>query len=111
MPVREDIVDDEGIWATKPETYICNGPFKMSDWVHNSVIRVEKNDSYCRSDEVTMPRINFYLSDNSNNILVNFINRDWQYINSIPTNETAAMKRDYADEYHQDDSVGTYYMS
>ena len=32
MPVREDIVDDEGTWARDPEKFVCNGPFRLSQY-------------------------------------------------------------------------------
>lgn len=76
MPVREDVVDNEGIWATNPSTYISNGPFKMADWVHNSIIRAEKNDYYYKSSNVKIQNLDYYLSDNSNNTLVNYLNGD-----------------------------------
>jgi len=45
FPVRKDIVQKYGDkWATDPKTYIGNGPFKMTKWVHNSYIELEKNN-------------------------------------------------------------------
>ena len=36
-PVRKDIIEKNGDqWTFKPETYVTNGPYKMSEWVHNS---------------------------------------------------------------------------
>lgn len=46
FPSREDVVDPEGMWATKPDTYIGNGSYKLKEWKHNSVIVLEKNDEY-----------------------------------------------------------------
>lgn len=48
----------------------------MTQWNHNSLIVTEKNDSYPFKDEITMPKINWYLSDNANNQLANFKNGD-----------------------------------
>ncbi len=110
MPVRKDVVDNEA-WATDPSTYVGNGPFIMADWQHNSLITLKKNDNYHAPDIVTMPVINFYLSDDANNMLTNFQNGSWQYIDSVPTNEIAALKANNPDEFKVVGQVGTYYVN
>ena len=109
MPVREDIVSNEG-WATDPSTYIGNGPYVMSAWQHNSVITMVKNENYHDADSITMPAINFYMSDDANNMLTNFENGDWKLIDDVPTNEIAALKEEYPDEFVVTGQLGTYYV-
>lgn len=109
FPVREDVVANES-WATDPSTYVCNGAYTMSDWSHNSVITLKKNDNYFDADSVTMPEINFYLSDDANNMLTNFENGSWQMIDDVPTNEIAALKEAYPDEFVVAGQLGTYYV-
>ena len=41
-PVREDVVSNEA-WATDPSTYVCNGPYTITGWEHNSKITLTKN--------------------------------------------------------------------
>ena len=108
-PVREDVVKDE-TWATEPLTYISNGAYKMTGWEHNSLITIEKNENYYDAESITMPTIKFYLSDNANNMLTNFKNSDWLLIDDVPTNEMAALKTEYPDEYFVEGQLGTYYI-
>lgn len=110
FPVREDVVSDEG-WATEAETYVCNGPYKIASWKHNSVITLEKNADYVDADSVTMKTLKFYLSDDANNMLTNFKNGDWLLIDDVPTNEIATLKKDYKDEFVVAGQIGTYYVS
>lgn len=110
FPVREDVVANEG-WATDPSTYISNGAYTMTGWEHNSVITAEKNPNYHAADEVTMDKIEFYLSDDANNMLSNFQNGTWQLIDDVPTNEIASLKDQYPDEFVVDGQIGTYYVS
>ncbi|MBQ1415263.1 MAG: peptide ABC transporter substrate-binding protein, partial [Lachnospiraceae bacterium] len=53
FPVREDVVANEA-WATDPATYVCNGAYTMASWDHNSLITLEKNESYYDAANVTM---------------------------------------------------------
>ena len=109
FPVREDVVQNEN-WATDPATYISNGAYVITEWDHNSVIRLQKNEHYHDADQVSMKKINFYLSDDTNNMLVNFKNGSWQLIESVPTNEIATLKKEYPQELIIAGQIGTYYV-
>ncbi|MBQ6021191.1 MAG: peptide ABC transporter substrate-binding protein [Clostridia bacterium] len=109
FPVREDVVANEE-WATDPSTYVSNGPYKLAKWDHNSLITLEKSDSYYDADAVTMGKINFYLSDDANNMLANFEKGDWLLIDDVPTNEIANLKTKYPDEFKIAGQIGTYYV-
>ena len=109
FPVREDVVANEG-WATDPSTYVCNGPYTITGWDHNSVITLTKNEHYVDADQVTMNEIKFYLSDDANNMLTNFENGSWQLIDDVPTNEIANLKVEYPTEFVVAGQIGTYYV-
>ncbi len=109
FPVREDVVANEN-WATEAATYVNNGPYTMTGWEHNSVITLTKNANYHAADEVKMPELKFYLSDDANNMLTNFKNGSWALIDDVPTNEIANLKNDYADEFVIAGQIGTYYV-
>lgn len=110
FPVREDVVANES-WATDPKTYVSNGAYKMVGWDHNSVITVEKNENYHDADAITMGGVEFYLSDDANNMLSNFENGDWQLIDDVPTNEISSLKDSYPDEFKVEGQLGTYYVN
>ena len=109
LPVREDIVASEA-WATDPSTYICNGPYTMTKWDHNSLITLTKNDNYYLADTIKMDEINFYLSDDANNMLANYEKGDWQMIDDVPNNEIATLKEKYPTEFVVGSQMGTYYV-
>jgi oligopeptide transport system substrate-binding protein len=46
-PLRQDIIQKAGDgWAQNPTTYIGNGPFKMTEWVHQDHITLVPNENY-----------------------------------------------------------------
>ena len=108
FPVREDVVADEA-WATDPSTYVSNGAYTLTGWEHNSVITMTKNENYYDADSITMDTLNFYLSDDSNNMLANFKSGEWQLIDDVPTNEISTLKTEYPDEFVINGQIGTYY--
>lgn len=109
FPVREDVVANES-WATNASTYVCNGPYTITSWTHNSVITMEKNPNYIDADAITMDKIEFYLSDDTNNMLTNFQNGSWLLIDEVPVNEIPNLKTQYPDEFVVAGQIGTYYI-
>ena len=109
FPVHEATVANEA-WATDPSTYVCNGPYTMTGWEHNSVITLTKNESYYGAADVTMNTIKCHLSDDANNMLTNFKNGTWLLIDDVPTNEIADFKANYANEFVVAGQIGTYYV-
>jgi oligopeptide transport system substrate-binding protein len=58
-PVRQDVVKKGGDkWSASPETLITNGPFKVSEMVHNDHITVIRNPNYWGA-KPTLTTINF----------------------------------------------------
>jgi oligopeptide transport system substrate-binding protein len=46
-PIRKDIVARSGDkWSTGPDTFVTNGPFKVTEMVKTERIRVERNPNY-----------------------------------------------------------------
>ena len=109
-PVREDVVANEA-WATDPSTYVCNGPYTLTGWEHNSKITLTKNANHYNAANVTVETIDFYLSDDSNNMLTNFENGTWLLIDDVPTNEIANLKVTYPEEFVVAGQIGTYYVN
>ncbi|MDD6188216.1 MAG: peptide ABC transporter substrate-binding protein [Clostridiales bacterium] len=110
FPVRSDVVGDEA-WATDPSTYICNGPYTITDWVHNSVITLTKNPNFIDADTITLDVLECYLSDDNNNMLANFENGAWLMIDDVPTNEIKTLQANYPTEYVVAGQIGTYYVN
>ena len=110
FPVREDVVSDKK-WATEAATYVGNGAFKMKEWTHKSVITLEKNENYHDADAIKLKTLNFFLSDDANNMLSNFKTGDWQLIDDIPSEELENIKKDdkWKDSYNLKPQIGTYY--
>ncbi|MGL5574014.1 MAG: peptide ABC transporter substrate-binding protein, partial [Sarcina sp.] len=53
-PVKKDIVEANKAWATKPETYISNGPFKMVEFNQKQSLVFKKNEHYWNKDKIKL---------------------------------------------------------
>ena len=105
FPVKQGLAEN---WAANADTFVSNGAYTMDSWRHDSLITLKKRTGY--NEPVSMEKINFYLSDDANNMLTNYKNGTWQLIDTVPTNEIAALKKQYPTEFKIADRLGTYYI-
>ena len=109
FPVRADVAADEA-WATEAASYVGNGPYKIAQWSHDSVITLVKNEHYHDRDQVSMGTIRFFLSSDANNMLTNFQNGDWLMIDDVPADEIQSLKQKYPEAFRVSGQIGTNYL-
>ena len=107
MPLRQDVVEGSENW-TDPENIVVNGPYKVTEWVHNSYIRMEPNDKYYDVENLGPDAIIWNLSDSETAILSSYQSGSYQFIDSIPADMIQSLK-DSGDLF-VNPYVGTYYL-
>ncbi len=108
FPVRQDMVEGNDEWTYDVNTYIGNGPYKMSEWSHNAYIDVVKNENYYDYENLGPDRIRFTLLDDANAMLAAFNSGELDFIENFPTDEMANYLA--SGEITIADYLGTYYV-
>ena len=109
-PVRVDLADNEGIWATKPETYIGLGAFNMVEYSVDDKIVFVKNPYYWNAENVKLDGLTFYLSEDNTAILTAYENNTVDYIQSISSSEYDRLNSTYPGELEFYPTQGTWYI-
>ena len=109
-PVKEAVVDDEGIWATNPDTYIGMGPFRMTKYAVDDVIAWEKNEFYWNAENVTLSGVSCYMSEDNVATLTAYENDTVAFINAVDPTEYSRLQASYPGELVFGDYIGTYYI-
>ena len=110
FPVQKATIEEHGEqWALAPETYIGNGPYKMTEWVPSSHIVYEKNENYRDVDALGPDKIKFVLMGDPNAVLTAFEKGEILFGDDIPTEEIDAWRD--KDEFYIEGQLGTYYIS
>ncbi len=60
MPQPRHVVEKLGKDWTRPGHYVCNGPFRLTEWVPNDHITVVKNPRFYDAANVSLKKIIFY---------------------------------------------------
>ena len=109
MPVRQDIIEANGDqWTFDPSTYISNGPYKLTEWTHNSQIVMAKNENYYDYANLGPDTITFKLMDDSNAMLSGFKSGELDYIQEAPQAELPNLIA--SGDMKIVDYLGTYYV-
>lgn len=60
MPLKQEFVEEKGKdFATNPENFLYNGPFKLTDWKTEVGWSYKKNDQYWDADTVKLEEVNY----------------------------------------------------
>lgn len=111
MPVKKDTVETNGDkWATKAETYIGNGAYKVTEFTQTQLV-MEKNEYYYNADKVVTDKLVFAFNDDDSSLLANYKNGSYLFIDSVPTDEIATLEKEYPEEFQVVGQLGTYYVS
>lgn len=108
FPVRQDIIEEFGDqWTFDPASYIGNGPYMMSEWVHNSYIMMVQNPNYYDVANLGPESIKFALMDDDNAMLAAFNSGELDFNEGYPMDEVTALLE--SGQLKVSDYVGTYY--
>ena len=108
MPLREDVVEGNSDW-TDPANLVVNGPYIITEWVHDSYIKLEKNAAYYDAANLAGPdSITYYLSDSETAILAAYQAGEYDFIENFPTDMIATLVE--SGDCFINDYVGTYYL-
>lgn len=109
-PVQQATVEANGdAWAVAAETYICNGPFYISEWVPGSHILMSKNPNYWNADAIKLDGIKWNLIEDDNAALSAYQTGEVLMIKSVPAEEIPSLREN--SDFYVDPIIGTYYLS
>ena len=109
FPVRKDIIEEYGDqWTFDPATYVSNGPYMMSEWVHNSYIMMVPNPNHYDVDNLGPDSLKFVLMDDDNAMLAAFNSGELDFNEGYPMDEVTALLE--SGQLKVADYVGTYYV-
>ncbi|MBR5982032.1 MAG: peptide ABC transporter substrate-binding protein [Firmicutes bacterium] len=107
VPLREDVVEGNENW-TDPANIVVNGPYIITEWVHDSYIKMVPNEKYYDVENLGPDEIIWWLSDSETAILSAYQADEYDFIENFPTDMIETLKASgdcYINPY-----VGTYYL-
>lgn len=87
FPVKQEVVEGNDAWATKAETYISNGPFKLVEWRMKDALVFEKNEHYWNAENVKLDKLEMRMITEDTSAYASFQAGQIDMLNSLPTQE------------------------
>lgn len=113
FPVCKSVVEKDDKWATKVDTYVTNGAFKMKTWTVGSEIVFEKNANYFNANKVKLETLTFFLSEDDDAVFANYTSGTIQYTTHVPVTQIPVLKNDktrYGVDFFIGDYIGTWFL-
>ena len=115
-PVQQATVEANGdAWCTAPDTYVCNGPYYISQWVPSERIVLTKNPNYVGgwdSSKIVSDTITLLLLEDSSAVYAAYNSGEAQLVKDVPTDEIPSLtKAEDGGDFYVDTILGTYYIS
>ena len=115
-PVQKATVEANGdAWCTSPDTYVCNGPFMITEWTPSERIVLTKNPNYVGgwdSSKIVSESITLLLLEDSSASFAAYSSGEAQLIKDVPTDEIPSLtKAEDGGDFYVDTILGTYYVS
>ena len=115
-PVQQATVEANGdAWCTEPDTYICNGPYYISEWVPSERLVLAKNPNYVGgwdSSKIVSDTITLLLLEDSSASYAAYNSGEAQLVKDVPTDEIPSLtKAEDGGDFYVDTILGTYYVS
>ncbi|RKD28990.1 peptide ABC transporter substrate-binding protein [Thermohalobacter berrensis] len=106
LPVRKDLVEKWGDkYGSEAEYFVASGPFKITEWIHEQKLVMEKNENYWDADSVKLERIEASMIKDSNTRINLYETGQLDYI-EVPTQFIDK----YKDEIVQVPKAATFYF-
>lgn len=89
-PLREDVINQYGDKWTEPPNYIGNGPFMLTEWVHQDHITLKPNPNYWGT-KPKLSEVQLKMITDGNAELAAYRNNELEMSNVPPGTEKATM--------------------
>lgn len=108
-PVPKHVVEAKGDQWTRAENVVSNGAYKLTEWLPNSHITIEKSDAYWGKDAVKIDKVIYYPIEDQNSELSRYRAGEIDITNEVPNDQFKWVKQNLGDELRVANWLGTYY--
>jgi oligopeptide transport system substrate-binding protein len=110
-PIHRPSIAEHGEHFSRPGKLVGNGAFKLTEWVVNGHLTVERNEHYWDNENVVLDKVVYYPIEDQSTDLKRYRagEIDWTY--EIPNSQYRWLKENLADELHVSPQLSTYYYT
>lgn len=108
VPLRQDVIEAYGGDWTETDKIVTNGPYEITEWVHDDYMKMERSSVYYDQDSLGPDTILWKFSDGEQLTLDGFYNGAYDFIGTFPEAQAAELKA--SGVCGTQPKAGTYYL-
>ncbi len=109
-PLNRRNVEKFGDRFARPGNLVSNGAYKLTDWVVQSHIVLERNPHYWDNANTVINKVIYYATEDQSSELKRFRAGELHYTNEVPTGQVEWIRENMPDEFNVATYLGTYYF-
>lgn len=109
-PINQKFYEEVGAdnYNKEAEYFCTNGPFKLTEWNHNSNIVMEKNPDFYGADEVYLDKIDWKIISDAGSALTSFLSGELDMVNLSSGDLIQQSEAQGYTTYNYDDGAAFY---
>lgn len=110
-PVHKATVEKYGDKWTKPEHFVGNGAFTVSNWVVNERIELVRNDQYWDNENTVLTKVTYLPIENQVAEMNRFLSGELDFTNELPNEHFRRLQKEYPESVAIKGNLCTYYYN
>ncbi|MEH0020065.1 MAG: peptide ABC transporter substrate-binding protein [Desulfobacter sp.] len=110
-PVPRHIIKKHGKAWTKPENMVVNGPFKPTEWIPNTHVKLIKNNKYYDAGSVALDNLVFFTQEDRAAVQKRFRAGEIDVVKDFASDQIDWLRKNMPEETHIAPYMGVYYYA
>ncbi len=110
-PVDKKVVEANPDWAKNADTYVSNGPFKLTEWEHSASIKIRKNDNYYNKEAIKIDGVDFDIIESEDTTYQKYDGGEYDILLPLPQSVVPKLQADGVEDLVIGNEVGIYYYN
>lgn len=111
MPVSKKVAEKTADWHAKADTYVSNGPFKLTEWKRKDSLTMVKNTAYWDAATVKLDKLFYTMVEEESTELTLFDTDKIDITHTVPKPEIPRLKADPKSGFQPFPMVGMLYYA
>ncbi len=110
-PIHRASLAEHGDRFARPGNLISNGPYRLTEWVVQSHIRIDRNEYFRDNDNVQIDTVFYHETENIAAELRRYRAGELDFTYQIPNTQFRWIRENLVDELHTDPYLSTYFYA
>lgn len=109
FPVNRKCLEEHGLFWTREDKIVTNGPFYLEKWIFNDRIRLRRSPNYWDRDNVGMETIDALAVEELTTALTLYVKKQADWVPQLPLSLIRGIQSQLEDDYHNHASLIVYF--